>query len=233
MIDSGEMKNRILATLEEAGFENANSLLNTVITPSGNSAELKLFEDALVELLDEGAVFIEMTDNRWPRDWRQGDDGRLLIENLSAYYVYDLSERIWKDSRFHLQADKALPEPRVSLTDAGNTKSIEILQERGYEWWRQSEVSSALLNDRGYDDAAESESNPETKRHVLYFQDAETGEISPINIWGTALYEKIKAYLAGRGVVEKPAPTNPGHSIYVISREEKERLEVTFHVTRY
>lgn len=232
MIDTAEMKNRILATLEEAGFEDANSLLNTVIAPSGNSAEPKLFEDALIELVEEGAVFIEMTGNRWPRDWRPKNDGRSLAQNLSDYYVFDLSERIWKDSRFRWQADKAPSEPRVELTDAGQAKSIELLKERGYEWWRQPEVSSAFLNDPEHDPAAESESNPETKRHVLYLQDSETGEISPIGIFGTALYAKVKAYLAERGVVEKPATANSEPSVYVIKREERQRLDAKFYVNR-
>ncbi|MBS0237299.1 MAG: hypothetical protein JSR89_02615 [Proteobacteria bacterium] len=207
--------------------------MNTVIAPSGNSAEPELFEDALIELVEEGAVFIEMTGNRWPRDWRPKDDGRSLAQNLSDYYVFDLSERIWKDSRFPWQADKAPSEPRVELTDAGQAKSIELLQERGYEWWRQPKVSSALLNNPGHDHAAESESNPETKRHVVYFRDAETGEISPLSIYGTGLYAKVKAYLADRAIVETPSTSASYSSVYIISRKELRRLYAAFHVPWY
>lgn len=240
VIDTAEMKKRILATLEEAGFEDANALLNTVMTPSGNSDEPKLFEDALVALLEEGAIFVEIAGERWPRDWRQNDDGRALIERLADHYVYDSSEKIWRDSRYRQQENKVPSAPMVTLTEAGKAKSIELLEEHGYEWWRQPKDSSAILNDpklKAWWDSrlergVEADADPKTARHDILFQDAETGEVSPLSIHGAGLYAKIKAYLIDHGVIETQSSAIPYVSVFVISRQERDRFDATFRIHR-
>jgi hypothetical protein len=135
VIDLAEMKLRILATLEEAGNENAISLLNTVIAPTGVTAEPERYERALVELVEEKLVYIDMTNERWPRDWRPHDVSQKAIENLATHYVYDIATRFWRDSRIQWKPGLKVSEPEVVLTDAGRVESVRILEARGYEWW--------------------------------------------------------------------------------------------------
>lgn len=214
MIDIAEMKERILASLEEAGAETVNSLLNTVITPEGVAAEPELFERALVELVDEKLVYLDLTNTRWPRDWRPNDDARMAIENLATHYVYDIASRYWQDSRYVWTPGARVSEPEVVLTDAGKEASISLLQARGYEWW------TAASRARADELQVSSE-----EAFVIVFHDRETREISSVNVFGAPLYAKIRTYFASRGI---PETATEKSCSYTIDRETRAQFEAAF-----
>lgn len=137
MIDHREMVSRILATLEEAGCERANPLLNTVIDPAGDVEEKYAFQRALLDLLSQNRIGIRLTSIPHGDQPLSDDAAKQAIANIPDSYKFDPDRRVWTDMRFAKPPFFQLPEPEVVLTEAGKRASIELLESRGYEWWRQ------------------------------------------------------------------------------------------------
>ena len=131
-----ELEMRILSELEEAGEENVAAMINTVMQPVGDAAELTEMQRALENLVRADLVRMSMD-----RD----STGRLrdLSAHESLNVIADLtsglrfsSERVyWTDTR-HSGPPYGDPFPYVVNTEAGKKKGFEILDERGYQWWR-------------------------------------------------------------------------------------------------
>lgn len=131
MNDLSEMAQRVLCELEEAGEENISSTLNTVIDPKGVSIEVQDIKDAIAELLQVGVVRLRS---------KGGDPKRLLslssaeeealVSGLDAVLSFDNAQGIWI-------WNTAVPRAYLRLTDLGWKRAREVLEERGYQWWRQ------------------------------------------------------------------------------------------------
>lgn len=206
-----------MATLEEAGAETVNLLLNTVIEPEGIAAEPELLERAVIELMDEKLVYLDLTNSRWPRDWRPEDDARRAIANLPTYYVYDIASRRWQDSRYRWKPGARISEPEVVLTTAGRAASVRLLEARGYEWW------TAHLRERQTPIHASSEN-----AFVITFCDRDTNEITSVNVFGAPLYAKIRTYFAQRNIPEAATSENDKSCFYTIDRETRAQFEAAF-----
>lgn len=124
MIDSEEMKKRILSVLEEAGNDDANPLLNTVIDPTGDPLEPEIFEMSLRELFSEGLIEMGMVSIPRGREALTSEEGLTEIGKLSAHYKFDAREGIWLDSRYGGPPYSQIPQPEVVLTDAGTKKVL-------------------------------------------------------------------------------------------------------------
>ncbi len=136
MIDTVEMKKRILATLEEAWADSANPLLNTIIDPTANPTEPITFENSLRELFLEGLIDVGMTSLPRGSEELAPDDALSEIGKLSAHYKFDSDEGIWLDSRNGGPPYGQTSEPEVVLTDAGKQRSFEIVDQLGHNWRR-------------------------------------------------------------------------------------------------
>jgi hypothetical protein len=138
MTDSQEMQLRILATLEEAGQDRANPLLNTVIAPTGTIAEVAIFQNALSNLVIAGLIYVRLTSEPHGDQLLSNEDGLMEIARFSEHYQFDKRERLWLDDRHGGPPYYQTPEPEVVLTPAGRSKSVEVLELRGYAWWQLS-----------------------------------------------------------------------------------------------
>lgn len=136
MIDTVEMKKRILATLEEAWADSANPLLNTIIDPTANPSEPITFEQSLRELFSEGLIDVGMTSLPRGSEVLTREGALAEIGKLSSNYAFDARENIWLDSRYGGPPYGQTPEPEVVLTDAGKQRSFEIVDQLGHNWWR-------------------------------------------------------------------------------------------------
>lgn len=136
MIDIGEMKRRILGTLEEAGNECVISLLPDVIDPTGDPRELEILARSLRELLSEGLISIRMTSLPHGRQPLSAADGLAEIDKLSSNYIFNPHEGCWEDSRDEGPPYFQIPEPEVVLTKTGREESVALLEKLGHEWWR-------------------------------------------------------------------------------------------------
>ena len=132
-----EIALRILSELEEAGEENIPAMLNTIIDGQGASNEVPDYQHALRELVTVDLV--RMTIER--------DASRRLaaaskavsfeeIDRISTYLRFDHEAKLWRDSR---RSGPPFPSlfPQIVCTEAGRRKAFEILDERGYQWWRK------------------------------------------------------------------------------------------------
>lgn len=136
MIDGIEISSRILASLEEAGHERANPLLNTIIDPMGETEEVVAFQQALAYLLAQRLIGMRLTSIPHGDQPLGDSEAKLQIEELASHYKFNAAESLWSDSRFSGPPYYQLPEPEIVLTKLGRAKSVELLNERGYEWWR-------------------------------------------------------------------------------------------------
>lgn len=136
MIDTAEMKKRILAVLEESRADRANPLLNTVIDPTANPTEPITFEKSLRELFLEGLIDIGMTSLPRGSEALTREQALAEIDKLSLNYAFDAREGVWLDSRYGGPPYYQTPEPEVVLTDAGTERSFEIVSKFGSDWWR-------------------------------------------------------------------------------------------------
>lgn len=131
MISLEEMERRILSELQEAGEENIAALLNTVIEPADDMGQAYQLQQALRRLVQ--AEFAQMA---LARDRIAGlkpltsDESLALIENIPSTLEFQGNKRRW--------AWASGSTPQVVVTDAGQAQADKILEEQGYQWWRQS-----------------------------------------------------------------------------------------------
>jgi hypothetical protein len=130
-----ELASRILSELEEAGSENFSSTVNTVLSPKGDSEEIQDSIDALEELLGRGLVVLAR-ELSWeePPLRLSGEESLEAMPALALCVSFDAEARLWK-------WDKAQPLIEIVATEVGRDAAFQILDERGYQWWRQTPES--------------------------------------------------------------------------------------------
>lgn len=128
MIDVPEIMQRILAELEEAGEENLSSMLNTIVKPSGERSELVTYAAALAQLVEQGLVRVEFESDENSSAPRQGGETD-IIQNLNHHLRFSGDDGEWA----LIDAERA---PVIIGTDVGLTQAEAILDDRGYQWWR-------------------------------------------------------------------------------------------------
>ena len=137
MYSIDETAMRILATLEEAGEDDAVDLINTVNATSGAPGELKQFVMALEQLIRGGLVRMS-TDKEKSGTLRplSVDESLTALEAISSYTQYDSKASAWFDTR------RTAPPysgrfPYVLTTDVGLPIAQELLKTRGWQWWKR------------------------------------------------------------------------------------------------
>lgn len=127
-----ELASRILAHLEEAHAENVSSTINTVASVSGDIAEVSHAQSALTELtnLDYVRIAYEVNLNGKRLAPVSKEQSLADIGTIAGHLNFSVSEKIWKWD--------ASPRMEIIATPSGLARSRDILDERGYEWWRQS-----------------------------------------------------------------------------------------------
>ncbi len=136
-IEISELDMRILAELEEAGECDALSMLNTIIKPDGGSEELRNYQLAIANILEKDLIEIHMESIPTGSVPLTKSAALLEVASLSKSYAFSRSENQWTDVREKGPPYFQTPLPRLILTDIGNAKSIELLEVRGYQWWRK------------------------------------------------------------------------------------------------
>jgi hypothetical protein len=131
-----EWQQRILAELEERQEDNVFALLNTIETPRDDFAQLCGFKSALEQLIPAGTVLLGM-EGFVPRNAQELDVSASLelLATLEKWFRFDETRSLWTLREGDLKTARI---PFVFLTDDGLAKSREILEKRGYQWWRQT-----------------------------------------------------------------------------------------------
>ena len=137
MEDVSEIESRILAELEEAGSENIPALMNTVMVSIGAEQEATLTQQAIRNLLASKFVTLRMSSIPKGNEPKTSDKAFAIIDELKAHLKYVNSEQHWTDERMAGPPFFQNPVPEIVLTDTGLLRSRSILNERGYQWWRQ------------------------------------------------------------------------------------------------
>ena len=131
-----ELEQRILSELEEAGEESVLTLALTVLDGAGTHDELEALKVALTNLTT--AQLVRMSASR-------GLDRRLTelsstasisaIETINSFLRFDLQKSRWSDIR---RSGPPFSDefPYVVATDSGKNEGFQILDKRGYQWWR-------------------------------------------------------------------------------------------------
>ena len=138
MVHMAELEQRILSELEEAGAEEICTLLNTVFQPAGTEQEAIEFTSALTSLVrSDMAVMATFSQGV---KWSDAPKSTSIemIDGLIAQLRFDPVANLWRDAR-----DPGPPKrvylPMVACTAAGRKCAFEILDQRGYQWWRNKE----------------------------------------------------------------------------------------------
>ena len=134
MTELSEISQRVVAELEEQGWDNVYSLLNTVVEPTGDLNELSLFRQALDQIVREKLGIITM-EHFFPRDPQPltTPQSLELIAALEDWFMYDLEDPHWTLKVGDILKTRL---PILNLTPQGLKQSEAILHRRGYQWWR-------------------------------------------------------------------------------------------------
>lgn len=132
-----ETAQRILSELEEARFEDIITLLQTVTDRTGLASELAQFLSALRELLQQSCVNITPEARfRDPYTPLERSGAEALLSQLPELVYFDKRQFYWL-----YRAEDGPPftmrYPGLKPTDLGLTIAREILEARGYQWWRK------------------------------------------------------------------------------------------------
>jgi hypothetical protein len=132
MIDSQELGDRILAELEEWSQENFPTLLNTCCQPLGDPSECTGLRDALAALYASGFVRFTVPDEE-RRLYPVLDDKASveLLRTVESHLEYDDSRNLW--------TGRARPWPQVIATPQAQARGRQLMDVRGYRWWRSKE----------------------------------------------------------------------------------------------
>jgi hypothetical protein len=133
-IDLTEMEQRVLAELEECGEQNIFAMLNTIIDPTGDAPEVTLLQQALQGLVERDYVTMGL-EGFAPRNPEElGKAASLeLLSCLGSWFRFDAADPHWTLSKGDIKKERI---PAIYSTDAGHQKAVEILTQRGYQWWR-------------------------------------------------------------------------------------------------
>ncbi len=130
-----ELEERLISELEEAGFEDLITLLQTVTARSGTPEELASIREAVNTLLGAGLVTImsEATLPNHPMELRQSE-AEALLANMASEFRFDATKRYWLYTKEN-GPPFVLQYPEVRLTAAGRSAATVILARRGHRWW--------------------------------------------------------------------------------------------------
>ena len=133
MFNAEEMSERILCELEEWGQENLPTLLNTCCPHEGSPEEFELLKAALTELYASRLVRFAIPDAD-ERDFQIADDdvSTGILNSLGQFLRYDHGDGFWTGTEG--------PWPEVVATPVAQRRGREIINARGYQWWRQKEA---------------------------------------------------------------------------------------------
>lgn len=129
MFDSKELGERVLSELEEWGQENLPTLLNTCCKPEGRAEECRVLGEALAQLYASG--FVRFTfSNPEMSNFVIADDStsKKLLMSLDQHLRFEQEEGYWTGT--------ADPWPEVVATPEGRRRGRDIMDARGYQWWR-------------------------------------------------------------------------------------------------
>ena len=135
MDDLTEMEQRVLPELEEFWEENVFAMLNTIIDPTGDTGEVALLQQALAGLAERDYIIMGF-ESSFPRNReRLSTVASLgLISRLHEWFRFDLEDPHWTLRKGDIKKDRV---PMIYSTESGREKAFEILDQRGYQWWRQ------------------------------------------------------------------------------------------------
>jgi hypothetical protein len=127
-----ELATRILSHLEEAGEENVTSTMNTLMAATGDIGELDQTQAALEALIRLDLVRIAYRRLRPGRLQSVSKDESLsAVQAMKPYITFNSADSLWV-------WDRSQPRAEIVATDLGMARAREVLEERGYQWWRQS-----------------------------------------------------------------------------------------------
>jgi hypothetical protein len=135
MSELSELEMRVLSELEEAGEEDVVTMMMTVMPPTGQASEVDDMQRALESLVRADLVRMSMDRDTTGRLKALSKD-----ESLSA--IADLKSQLrfmgenWVDTRYS-GPPFGDPFPYIVDTEAGKEKAFQILEQRGYQWWRR------------------------------------------------------------------------------------------------
>jgi hypothetical protein len=136
VLNLSELEFRILSELEEAGAEDVVTMMVTVMQPTGDVGEVHDMQRALENLVQVDFVRMSMDRDASKRLRRLSKAESLdVIADLQSGLRFDGDQRSWKDTR-HTGPPYGSPFPYIVATEIGKEKAFEILDERGYQWWR-------------------------------------------------------------------------------------------------
>lgn len=130
-----ELEQRVLATLDEAGAENAVSLLNTIVSTGGDAGEVESYVLALDRLLRMNFIVIadEIKSGAGLVDL-EADAASLAMNEFAERLKFDGSARLWIDeSRTGPPFSPMRPVVVASVT--GRQAARKIVDARGEDWW--------------------------------------------------------------------------------------------------
>jgi hypothetical protein len=133
-----ELEQRILSELEEAWEEEVTTIANTVFPPSGTPTEIDEMAEALASLVNADLVRISI-DYDYTRKLRplSKEQSLEVINTLASEFEFDRDGEHWAWKKFKLPLKAYQVQiPEILPTQAGLVKAREILEERGYQWWR-------------------------------------------------------------------------------------------------
>jgi hypothetical protein len=138
MNDLSELELRILAVLEELGFENIPAMMNTILSPNGSSDEISKFQATLSSLLDSALIEIHMSSLPTGFVPLSREAALTEIAGLQQHLKFVEVKKYWTDDRMTGPPYFQELVPEIVRTDAGLQRGIAVLEARGYEWWRNS-----------------------------------------------------------------------------------------------
>lgn len=134
-----EVEQRILAELEEAWAESFLTIINTVDKPTGNASEVDEICHALEGLTNSGLVRMAIDyDERKKLRPTSAEESLAVIRKIPGNMNFDASKGLWLWSNLTLPLKPYKVQiPEILVTPEGLVKARSILEERGYQWWRQ------------------------------------------------------------------------------------------------
>lgn len=130
MLSIEEAKLRILSELQEAGEENVAAMANTIFDPSGDRQQIATLRQALEELVQGGLIRMSFRTSLTEKLVQLPEDRSLVVvRELDSGIIFRDSDRHWTWVSENY--------PHIVATDAGLVRADDILEEHGYQWWRQ------------------------------------------------------------------------------------------------